>query len=611
MKRLLLILSFIPTLLFAQTFTNNTFTEVPANGNWIDIPITVSGLPTVADTNFGALSVCLYITHTWMSDLQLLLISPNGTTITLADQKGGWGEGYFGTCFQEDATNGWITFGNAPFYGSYYPQQSINLFNDGQNPNGTWYLHVRDVFTPSDTGSVQYWNITFGPNPPPDPSTTSGPCSQTNPGGCACPDGSNNCDLLPDMTASAACIIGDHQEFANNITLANATPNIGWGPLEIHGINQCYCDTVQVPCSTTLCPDSTAPKQLVNQRVYHRTGNVMTYYDRPAGTMTYHPSHGHTHVDGWAHFSLRRSTPNPDASTWPIIGTGTKQSYCLVNLGDCTSDYGYCVDNDGNILTQNDIPNSGFGSVTGCGVDQGIYTGYLDIYSSGLNGMGIILPANACNGDYYIVSITDPDNNFLETDDSNNWCAVPITLTLQLPYSFPQAGFTYSIAGDTVDFSSSASVADSVDSCVWVWGDASPNDTLAGLAAQHIFPGPGTYVVFLYAYNQCGPTVSADTIVIVNTGINAATEQVVSFNIFPNPVRDEASMVYTLVNPGEITLQLFDAVGHSLKQYTAYHMPGKYLLMLDAKRDNLPSGVYIAKLTAGNVEMNKRVTIVR
>src|SRR5436305_2057078 len=125
MKKTLLFLCCLPSLLFAQTFTNNTWTPVPANGNYIDIPINVSGLPTAINTSFGAVSVCLYITHTWVSDLQIYLVSTTGTTITLADQKGGAGQGYFGTCFQEDATGGWITLASAPFYGSYYPQQSI------------------------------------------------------------------------------------------------------------------------------------------------------------------------------------------------------------------------------------------------------------------------------------------------------------------------------------------------------------------------------------------------------------------------------------------------------------------------------------------------------
>src|SRR5204862_230745 len=157
---------------------------------------------------------------------------------------------------------------------------------------------VRDVFTPADTGSVHYFNITFGLNPPPDPPVSAGPCSSSNPGGCQCPDGvSTNCDLLPDMTASALIIQNTKVEAQGNITLGNATPNIGWGPLEIHGIQSCYCDTDSVPCSTSLCPDGTYPKQLVNQRIYHRNGNTMSYYDRRAGTMSYHPGHSHVHVD--------------------------------------------------------------------------------------------------------------------------------------------------------------------------------------------------------------------------------------------------------------------------------------------------------------------------
>lgn len=606
MKKLLLVFLF-PSFLFAQTFTNNTFTEVPANGNYVDIPISVSGLPAVANMSFGAVSVCLYISHQWVSDIQIFLISPAGTIITLADQKGGWGRGYYGTCFQENAANGWITAASAPFYGSYYPQESINMFNNGQNPNGTWKLHVRDVFAPSDTGAVHWWNITFGINPPPDPSQTSGPCSINNPQGCRCPDGSSDCDLLPDMTASALCIQNDHQEFAGNIKLANATPNIGWGPLEIHGINSCFCDTNPVPCTTTLCPNGLPPKQLLNQRIYHRSGNVMTTYDRPAGTMTYHPSHGHTHVDNWAHYSLRRWTPNPDASTWPIIGTGTKQSFCLINLGDCTSHTGYCVNNIGNVITMANIPNSPFGTVSGCGVDQGIYTGNLDIYNSGLNGMGIILPANTCNGNYYIVSITDWHNDFLESDETNNWTAVPITLTLQSPGNFPQSGFTYYMAGNTANLTSNATA---VDSCMWVWGDASPNTTTAGLTTQHTFPGSGTYVVFLYAYNQCGPTVSADTITIINVGLNEMTESLTAFNIYPNPAQHKAAIVYTLVNPASVTLDVFDAVGNRIKTITNLQSAGKYQVNVDAKSEHLSAGIYFVKLSAGDKILNKRLTII-
>ena len=65
---------------------------------------------------------------------------------------------------------------------------------------------------------------------------------------------------------------------------------------------------------------------MVIQRIYHKDGGSMTYFDRPAGTMSYHPTHG-TCVDNWADFTLRRATPDPDSRNWPIIGTGNKQSF--------------------------------------------------------------------------------------------------------------------------------------------------------------------------------------------------------------------------------------------------------------------------------------------
>lgn len=256
-------------------------------------------------------------------------------------------------------------------------------------------------------------------------------CSIRNPAGCECPDGSEECDLLPDMTASALTIQNQHYEYPGYLRLSNTTPNIGWGPLEVHGTGSCFCDTDSVPCSTPACPDGSIPKELITQRIYHKSGRIMTYYDRPAGTMSYHPSHRHVHVNNWGAFTLRKDNGDPNPLNWPIVGPGTKMSFCLINTGDCTSDYGSCVDPEGNIITMDDIPNAPFGVVSGCGKDQSIYTGMLDFYNSSLPGMRIDFP-NICNGDYHIVSITDPDNYFLESNEDNNWVAVPATLTRQL-----------------------------------------------------------------------------------------------------------------------------------------------------------------------------------
>ncbi len=591
----------------AQTFTNDSLYTIPVNGDTLSVPIYVSGLPNATSSSFGLVTVCLDIRCTTVADLRVMLRAPNDSIIMLADQKGGDdGGGYYGTCFEENAVNGWIFQGVAPFIGSYYPEQSLNTFNAGLNPNGVWNLIVKDLFTFSDTGSVDYFSITFGNNPPPTPVFTG--CSFSNPAGCKCPDGvSTDCDLLPEMTASARDIMLHHSESPGHLIFSNSTPNIGWGPLEVHGIDSCFCGTTPVSCLDTLCPDSTPVKQLVNQRIYHRSGNTMTYYDRPAGKMFYDPAHGHTHVDDWSSYTLRRSTSNPDATTWPVTVSATKTSFCLVNLSDCNFNYGYCVDSAGHVLENSDIPNANFGSVSGCGVDQGIYPAAVDTYDESENAPGIILPAGTCNGDYYIVSITDPDNHFLFQDHKNNWVAVPITLYQQSGGSFETSGFSYSVAGNDVTFSANAVTA---DSCVWMWEDGSGSSTTTSSPAFHTFPGVGSYIVWLYAYNHCGPTVSADTVNILPVGLNEALASVVQFNIQPNPAKANAMISYTLVNATDVSLEVFDAIGNRVKiMVNSNQHPGKYQVLFDAKSDQLSQGIYIIRLSSGNKILNKRLVI--
>lgn len=603
MKKLITLVLMLPLLTVAQTFTNSASMPIPPNGTELRIPVVVSGLPSAISPSFGLSAVCFDITHQADVNLRIQLESPNGSKITIVDQKGAGGDNFTSTCLQENAMNGWIMTGVAPFLGSYYPLQSLNLFNNSQDPNGTWNFIVTDLFIPADTGSFHFVNLTFSINPPADPTSTSGPCSDTNPGGCQCPDpNSFDCDLLPDITSSALSIMQDNHEYPGHITVGVATPNIGWGPLEIHGIQSCFCDTVQVNCSTTLCPNGNPPTQLVNQRIYHKNANTMSYYDRPAGTMSYHPSHQHIHVDNWLDYTLRTWSPDPDERNWPIVGNGTKMSFCLINLSDCDSWYGFCEDTLGNVLTRTNFPNADFGHVSGCSNDQGIYVGNIDEYNSGLNGDGIIAP-DVCNQTYYIVAITDPLDNFIETNELNNWAAVPITLTQQNPGTFETSGFTYAVNGNTIQAMSNGTTS---DSCVWVWGDGSSN-TYYSTQASHTYTGNGDYVVFHYAYNHCGPTVSADTIHILNTGLNTLNNPVLSLSLAPNPARDKAVLDYTLVQQTEVSIQVLDSYGKLIRdlQY-GIQLPGKYRVAMPAHEEGLTSGIYYVRVNSNHSSQNIR-----
>jgi Ig-like domain CHU_C associated/Lysyl oxidase len=290
-------------------------------------------------------------------------------------------------------------------------------------------------------------------------------CTTSNGTGCQCEQsGQTNCDLLPDITISWSALAnyaGGPNEYSQNdasnpgrLRVTGSTPNIGHGALNVRGVDQngyrwflCGTDTIPVydpqSDSTFTCPNiQQTAKQLIMQRVYHKNGSAMTFTERFAGTMTYHPTHGHNHVDDWATFTLRSQTTDPNPLNWPIIGTGAKVGFCLMDYYSCSnsSANGHCRTSQeyqgGTALTSTgQFPNYGHGGGQyNCStISQGISVGYTDVYSESLDGMWVNIPPGTCNGNYWVVMEVDPNNNFIEENDDNNWTAAPVTLTLQTP----------------------------------------------------------------------------------------------------------------------------------------------------------------------------------
>lgn len=136
-------------------FENTSDIRIPGTGTsgQVTSTIEVSGLETIDDVN-----VLLNLDHTFAADLDIFLISPEGTRVELTSDNGGGANNYNNTEFDDEAANS-ITSGSAPFTGVFRPEGSLADF-DGENPNGTWTLEINDDFV-FDSGTLFNWHIEF------------------------------------------------------------------------------------------------------------------------------------------------------------------------------------------------------------------------------------------------------------------------------------------------------------------------------------------------------------------------------------------------------------------------------------------------------------------
>jgi Secretion system C-terminal sorting domain/Ig-like domain CHU_C associated/Lysyl oxidase len=292
-------------------------------------------------------------------------------------------------------------------------------------------------------------------------------CSTTNPAGCSCPiPGQTNCQLLPDIIAGKRTLNSTTgwTEYPQSAGAPNkgllridvSTPNIGWGPVETISTNTYVCgnDTMYnfFPPPGFLCPDGSYPKRLIKQRIYNKVGNTLQFTDRDAGWMVYHPSHGHIHIEGWGLYTLRlRDVSIADTLQWPVVNSGVKTSFCLIDLTTCSGALGDCVDSLGNVLNNASFPNYGLAGGYNCGnVRQGISVGRVDIYSRSLDESFVKIPYEACNGSYHVVVQIDPDDHFLEMKETNNWLAAQIPISKQRTSNTNPYAYIFSKKGNAV-----------------------------------------------------------------------------------------------------------------------------------------------------------------
>ena len=215
-----------------STFSNTTSITIPDEGAATPYPsvINVSGVSgtittvTVTLTNFS---------HTWASDVDVLLVGPAGqralimsdvgsafpatnVTITLSDAaasvlpaSGSFPDGtYKPTDYTDDSPDG----DNFPAPAPTPPYSTLLSAFNGTNPNGAWSLYVRDD-GPGDQGSIAGgWSLSIT-------ATAAGPLSPT------ISDILNQTVLINTSTGAIPFTVADPDTPVANLTLSKSSNN--------------------------------------------------------------------------------------------------------------------------------------------------------------------------------------------------------------------------------------------------------------------------------------------------------------------------------------------------------------------------------------------------
>ncbi len=158
-----------PTLSPVQAFNQATATAIPTGPAVVTSTLAVAGLANPV----CKVALRSNIAHTFAADLDITLLSPAGTVVTLTTDNGAGNDNVFaGTVWDDDAnpagqvpytTNAGVTtdhpYVNLVPATPLVPEESMGAFM-GEVGNGTWSLTVSDDLS-GDGGSIDSWGLDF------------------------------------------------------------------------------------------------------------------------------------------------------------------------------------------------------------------------------------------------------------------------------------------------------------------------------------------------------------------------------------------------------------------------------------------------------------------
>jgi len=203
--------------------------------------------------------------------------------------------------------------------------------------------------------------------------------------------------LLPDLeTAVPHHFTVQNQQQGETLRFSNLIGNTGAGDLRLH-------------------PESNVTSGITTgwQDMLDANGNVVS--SQPVSEFVFHPAHNHWHITDVALFEIRTAADDGTRGRFGQVfsNQSIKTTFCLIDW----------IKLEGNSPT-------GERNYFECAPDalQGISAGWGDQYHHSLEGQELEV-TGAKPGVYYLVSIANPQGNFIETDKTNNTAWTSFRLT--------------------------------------------------------------------------------------------------------------------------------------------------------------------------------------
>ncbi|TDW19993.1 T1SS-143 domain-containing protein/predicted secreted protein (type I secretion substrate) [Rhizobium azibense] len=135
-----------------HSFASGTVNLAIPDVSTISSTITAPAGGTIHDVN-----VSINLTHTFMADLEITLIAPDGTRVRLVDDNGGSGDPNGTIKFDDEAASS-FTSAIQPYVGTWRPAIDQLSLLDGKSMAGTWTLEIRDDLG-ADVGTLRNWTL--------------------------------------------------------------------------------------------------------------------------------------------------------------------------------------------------------------------------------------------------------------------------------------------------------------------------------------------------------------------------------------------------------------------------------------------------------------------